>query len=357
MRKHFKELDGIRGVAALMVMWLHYFSSDTLLRTSRLVSTISRFASIGQTGVDLFFVLSGFLITRILLVAQAEPRYFRNFYAKRALRILPLYYFFLFIFLFVQPYLVGQKPHSFSSYWWWLVYLQNIPPAFGLTAYGPNHYWSLAVEEQFYLVWPLLVLLLSRRALVVTCVLLIPAALILRVFLLEAGVDVFYFTLTRLDALSLGSLLALLEPSILEHRALSMKRFLYGLSATLAPLVPLYLIFSKSHAIWLESVKYPLIGTFYFCFLGFAITMPRDFLVCRILTSAPMCFFGRISFGLYVYHEFCFFWVGHFLANWDPLVLLPIAFGAATLIAYVSFRVIESPFLELKGHFSSPRIV
>jgi len=341
-------LDGVRGIAALMVMWHHYFDSEPIRSASPLIRFISRFAGIGQTGVDLFFVLSGFLITRILLGTKSEPRYFEKFYVRRSLRILPLYYVFLLLFLYVQPRLVGSKPPDLSSCWWWLVYLQNIPLSFGIAATGPIHYWSLAIEEHFYLFWPLLVFLISRRALAAVCIALIPASIVLRAVLLRHGVDVYFFTLTRLDAISLGSLLAVIEPVLTERPVDHHRWFLRCLAAIFLLLVPVYLVFSNSNAFWLQAIKYTIFGLFFFFLLGFLITNQEDTAYSRFLSSAPMRFVGRISYGLYVYHGLCFFWVWRLFPNHGLLLLLPVAFGLVITVSYVSFRYMESPFLRLK---------
>ena len=161
------ELDGVRGIAILMVLVFHAF----MFSLNPMTGWISKLASYGFAGVDLFFVLSGFLITGILLKAKGRPGYFRNFYAKRALRIWPLYYLLLLLSFGLVPFLILRihvdasivglaLPQSHSA----LVYvflLQNIwyggklgPPTLAMT-------WSLAIEEQFYLVWPWLVLWLS----------------------------------------------------------------------------------------------------------------------------------------------------------------------------------------------------
>src|SRR5436190_1162893 len=186
-------LDGVRGIAALMVMSFHYWDGAG-----------SRWPALGQTGVDLFFVLSGFLITRILLAARDSPGYFRNFYARRALRILPLYYGFLAVHQLLLPRLQGRESPPFARAWWFWVHLQNIPTTFpGLIADGPGVYWSLAVEEHFYLVWPVLVLVVPSRWLprvAGAVIVLALAARALFLFALDLPVDT--FTACRMDAIA-----------------------------------------------------------------------------------------------------------------------------------------------------------
>ena len=111
--KHFKELDGVRAIAALMVMFFHFFQNlDT---QNVILISVKKYAIFGQTGVSLFFVLSGFLITRILLNTKHSESYFKNFYIRRALRIFPLYYLFLIIFYFLIPFFENSAIISFNQ--------------------------------------------------------------------------------------------------------------------------------------------------------------------------------------------------------------------------------------------------
>jgi len=347
-------LDGIRGLAALMVMAFHYFQISDHLVAGRLGAALHRYSTIGQTGVDLFFVLSGFLITRILLQTRERPGYFVNFYARRSLRILPLYYWFLLLFFFVQPLLGEERPAPFGQTWWWWVYLQNLPLTFGWPAVGPNHYWSLAVEEHFYLIWPLLVFVLSRRNLVFASLGMVAAALATRVVLLANGLDGFYFTFSRLDALALGALLALLEPAVLARPDDFRKYFLILAGMLCIPLGALYLVFAGSHAIWLQAVKYPLTGLAYFIFLGLALMADPRSRPARFFASRTMRFLGGISYGMYVYHPLCFVWQDRLLPTRHPLLFLPLEFLVPIGMAYLSFKWLEAPFLRLKDRFGPP---
>ena len=145
--------------------------SQTLANEMRIVKMSVWFG--GWIGVDLFFVLSGFLITGILYDAKGGPHYFRNFYMRRSLRIFPLYYAFLILIFAVMPLLrASGADHVGKQVWMW-TYLSNVLFARvgweGMPAHT-THLWSLAIEEQFYLLWPLLVWLASRRRLIQLCV-------------------------------------------------------------------------------------------------------------------------------------------------------------------------------------------
>lgn len=205
-------LDGVRGIAILLVVVMHCAMFGTV-RADIGEHPLTRTLLLGWTGVDLFFVLSGFLITGILLRDKERPHYFRNFYARRALRIFPLYYVVILLLLFVLP---RESATTAAEKVPYFLYLQNFAwlwPGEAHPDIARTITWSLAVEEQFYLVWPAVVLLLSRRALLRLCVVMIAVAIALRFVLLAAGVPTVYFlTPCRFDALAAGACLALLPP-------------------------------------------------------------------------------------------------------------------------------------------------
>src|SRR5213594_314733 len=215
---HIPALDAVRGVAILLVLIFHFSSyghglAPSPLFIDRLYYLMSR---AGWIGVDLFFVLSGFLITGILYDAKESDHYFRNFYVRRVLRIFPLYYGALIIFLVVLPWLAPGNAElqlmKRDAIWYW-TYLSNVRTAYnGWPGFGAiGHFWSLAVEEQFYLIWPVIVLALSRRHLQACCLACIIGALVVRVGLNAKGNETAAFVLTpaRIDALAVGAYLAI----------------------------------------------------------------------------------------------------------------------------------------------------
>ncbi|MBL8748679.1 MAG: acyltransferase [Planctomycetes bacterium] len=202
-------LDGVRGIAILAVVLMHC-AMFGMVRPDIATHWLTRTLQLGWIGVDLFFVLSGFLITGILVRTKERPHYFRNFYARRALRIFPLYYVVITLLLFVLPRAATTVAEKIPYY----LYVQNFA---WLWPGETNHdvartiTWSLAVEEQFYLVWPAVVWLASRRWLVRVCVAMVVGAIALRFVLLGAGASSVYFlTPCRFDGLAAGALLALL---------------------------------------------------------------------------------------------------------------------------------------------------
>jgi peptidoglycan/LPS O-acetylase OafA/YrhL len=343
---HIPCLDGIRAMAALMVMVFHFVGHHG--ESARLVQA----SVIGQTGVDLFFVLSGFLITRILLLSKASPHFFSAFYARRALRIFPLYYAFLVVYFFVLPFLFKENISPFSTQVWSWFYLQNVPATFiGLKSSGPSHFWSLAVEEHFYFVWPLMVFLLSRRQFkgLLVATLLIPP--LLRLVFITHGVGVFYFTLTRMDSIGYGAVLAVLftEEAFRKRGVILLVRcLLVGLPILL---IPAFARLSGSQQTWLQVAKLSLIPAFYFALLGFCIMDPASKWLARFFSAPLLRWLGTISYGLYVFHPTCADLVQRWLKPSSALVNLAACFGLTILIAYLSFRFFESPITRLKERF------
>jgi peptidoglycan/LPS O-acetylase OafA/YrhL len=214
-RGHVPALDAIRGLAIVLVTLYRFGGGGE--GPARAVEG-HWLIELGGRGVDLFFVLSGFLITGILFDAKAKAHYFRNFYMRRALRIFPLYYAALVLALFLLPLLMTSvgadfEPAISRQSWLWM-YGANVVQAYeGSWCLGPlNHFWSLAIEEHFYLAWPAVIYFTSRRGAMRICCVLFAASVAGRMAWLAAGgndVAANVFTLLRMDGLVLGSWLAL----------------------------------------------------------------------------------------------------------------------------------------------------
>lgn len=211
---HLPSLDGIRGLAILMVI-AHNAQLLELPVMHGAVAVVEFVFNLGWVGVQLFFVLSGFLITGILLDSVGQPHGLRNFITRRALRIFPLYYgalvliFVLLPLLDAQPDIYrGQAPYQI---WLW-TYLSNWTDAVGIGPRSLPHFWSLAVEEQFYLLWPLLVFSLrSPVRVAIMCVVVSIISLLCRIALFNVDANqhvVYEWTICRMDALALGGLAA-----------------------------------------------------------------------------------------------------------------------------------------------------
>jgi peptidoglycan/LPS O-acetylase OafA/YrhL len=339
-------LDGVRGLAVLGVMASHLPTAGAAGRDRLL----ARLSMPGQTGVDLFFVLSGFLITGILLDSKAAAHPLRTFYFRRLVRIFPLYYVTLLLLFIVLPTLLQTpRPPAGDQLWFWL-YLQNIGFALFQTP-GPNHLWSLAVEEQFYLLWPVIVLHAERRTILRCLVAAVAIALLSRIVLIAVGHKSFYFTLCRLDGLALGGLLAMYSRSpqgLTPLYAPARHLLILGL----VPLAAVYVVFSGSNLLVLQVTKSTLVSCLYAAFLVTVLAGGAGSLPVRICSIGALRSVGKYSYALYLFHPFVFAAVGAApLSIGLPLRWL-VGFGATYAMALVSWHCLERPFLTLKDRFA-----
>src|SRR5258706_4512290 len=331
---HIPALDGLRGVAILLVMLCHFLG---LLKTGnhRLDSLLHLGFGHGWVGVNLFFVLSGFLITGILLDAKNSPRYFRNFYARRTLRIFPLYYGVLFVCFAILPFFPGSNSADFlalrSRQGWLWAYCTNVKIVldgdwkFGTPLLDLGHFWSLAVEEHFYLVWPLLVFLLPTRALVKTCltiIVIVGAARTWWVITHGSPTDTkllpaFVLTPFRMDDLAMGSLLAVLVRSPTARiklaryamPALGLSTILLGINLAMPSLLHRQTL--------LQTTGYSAISLFFVCLLSATVFAERGCLLSRLFSSAALRRVGKYAYGLYVFNSIVLQWLTSLgLADW-----------------------------------------
>ncbi|MFL5448353.1 MAG: acyltransferase family protein [Gemmatimonadales bacterium] len=364
---HLPALDGLRGIAILLVMGYHIL--ETFPGGPHVPDSVIRVASFGWVGVDLFFVLSGFLITGILYDTKGSPGFFRNFYIRRVLRIFPLYYGFLALFCLILPRL-GPDDNAIVELhracpWYWS-YLAN----FYMAQHGPGplntaHLWSLSVEEQFYLVWPSIVFLFARRNLLRLCAAGVAGAVLCRIAFSHFGAsaDMIYVMLpTRVDSIAVGGWIALMVRSQSGARLL----------ARLAPVAAgstglgLFLLLAlapknlETAAPFMETAGYTLLAVLFGGVLTLALMRPR---LGGRLTSPVLRFFGRHSYALYLVHPLVYgvfkrLTLGGALA---PLASLP---RAVHLVAWITMNVVvavvlsviawygvERPFLRLKTRF------
>lgn len=347
--KHLKELDGVRGLAALMVMFFHFFQYHGV-HGSAIKNAIQKVSIFGQTGVTLFFVLSGFLITRILLKTKTESNFFKAFYARRVLRIFPLYYLFLIIYYFVLPGLTNANVAPFQQQWYYWVYLQNFALTFNWANAGPNHFWSLAVEEHFYFFWPLIVYFLPAKKIVTAAWSLIILSLLTRIVLLNAGYGVFYFTFTNLDALVAGALLATREHKY-GLQAFKAKKFAYLLVASLAPALVMWVFTGGKSLVLIQALKFPLIALVYLALIGLVISTAQSKVTTTLFKNKPILYAGKISYGLYVYHPVIFIYYNAYYTTGYVVFDMAICFAAAILVATLSYYLFEVRMLYFKKYF------
>jgi peptidoglycan/LPS O-acetylase OafA/YrhL len=364
-------LDGVRGFAIALVMGVHFLGDATA--ASRLERALVWLGNQGTAGVDLFFVLSGYLITGILFDSRESPRYYTDFYVRRFLRIFPLYYGVLALLFLVLPLALplpaGLKESASHQTWLWL-YGTNIYEAIRRDWAFPylSHFWSLAIEEHFYLLWPLAVRAFSRRTLVRICLACVAVSLLLRstLWFLGAGpIAVYVLTPCRLDALCMGGLLALLSRGPRGVEVLAAPSRKIGIAAVAGLLaVQLWHVGTPK----LEWLSMPLRWSFYALAFGalIAALVTSSGGVRQLFESRGLSFLGKYSYGLYVFHGiigFAFLEMhlqerltaatGSHLGS----VLLQATFGVclSLLVAVASYELYEKRFLLLKRYFESSR--
>ena len=370
-RGHILALDGLRGIAILLVVASH-FVSNLRITADGWAWPLVTLAHAGWTGVDLFFVLSGFLITGILIDARGSNSYFKAFYARRALRILPAYYGFLFIIFVMLPLLrvgVGDNAMLARQHqgWYWL-HLTNIMMALGeLPGHGPypsTLFWSLAVEEQFYLVWPAIVALSPVRALRKVCIGGVILCIALRVaggITGVSGLTLSVLPITRGDALFVGGLLAI------EYRRGGLERYA-KLAKALVPIALVLLVALMSVYGQLDYMDpgTAMFGSIAIMVIGASAVVigisVRSLWVARTLKSPVLRSFGRYSYAIYIVHTAVLAALDHY----RPFASLPTLGGFAlpaqmlwgityvglsTGIAIVSWHLVEKHFLRLKRFF------
>ncbi|TXB63805.1 acyltransferase family protein [Phaeodactylibacter luteus] len=346
---YYKNLDGVRAIAALMVMVFHFFQG--IEPSTKVLSYMAKAAIFGQTGVTLFFVLSGFLITRILMATKETKGYFKNFYARRTLRIFPLYYLFLLLYYFVAPLILQTKGTDFSQQIYYYTYLQNFAITFDWNAVGPTHFWSLAVEEHFYLFWPLVVFFVSKKNLWKIIAGIVIMAFLLRLFMLDLGYGVFYFTFTRFDALAIGALLALIEERY-GFRETHAKKYTVLAVGLFLPTTIMWTIFSGSGNDTIQVIKFLFLATIYFSFIGLLLSLKSDHITNKVLKGKFFAYTGKISYGLYVYHPLAYSICDRFFRfehlGIDFLTKVALAYS----ISAISFHFFESKFLKMKKYFN-----
>jgi peptidoglycan/LPS O-acetylase OafA/YrhL len=363
-RKHILALDGLRGVAFLLVFLLH-----TVMIPADRLPLLRDFFSLGHWGVDLFFCLSGFLITGILFAAKNSKRYFINFYSRRTLRIFPLYYFFLLIYwlLVVRLQVINfgvqktlEAAADLKYVWWYGTTLRILANNHYISA-SLNHFWSLAVEEHFYLIWPLLIFWFSRKNILRAIGVIAIAALVLRIVMLQIGFasDVITtFTPGRVDSFCIGGAvsLLLLDP-VWKARLMQRSKLVFWVFLILG------LVCYFTAPAFSLTIGYSCIAI---CFASLiALATNEGSLPNRFLSNRFLRFFGKYSYSLYVFHWPIqigiarFFPVSVLEARVHSLLLAVVInvllVGAiSVVVALLTWNLFEVRFLKLKRLFPEP---
>ena len=368
-RGHILALDGLRGIAILLVVACHFVSNLKIPAEGWTWLPVA-LAHAGWTGVDLFFVLSGFLITGILVDARGSGSYFSAFYARRALRILPVYYGFLLAIFVVLPllnlgagdnYMLARQHQS----WYWL-HLTNFMMAIdelpGRGPYPGTLFWSLAVEEQFYFIWPAVVALCSPGTLRKVCIGGLIGCILLRIIGGLSGVSgltLSVLPITRGDTLFVGGLLAI------EYRKGGLERYVRAakLAAIAAVLVLIALLAIYGELDYMDrgtamfgSIAIMAIGASALI-IGTSSSASRT---SGILRSRFLRFFGRYSYAIYVVHTAVLAGLNHYFpfnsvggaGKYAAQTLWAFAYVAISVgIAMLSWQLVEKHFLRLKSFF------
>jgi peptidoglycan/LPS O-acetylase OafA/YrhL len=296
---HIVELDGLRGIAILLVCAFH-FSFVMVTCPLPAAQSLQKVLWIGWCGVDLFFALSGFLITGILLDSAGSKHYFRTFYIRRALRIFPLYFAFLAIMLGLLHHVLWRHKYPGITTWWYLVYLQNWKPNHTAGDLHVDHLWSLAIEEQFYMVWPLIVWLFPRRWIAPLTLAIAAVAVFLRCAVMPRfGYDFMYRgTLTRMDGLALGAFIAVAvrTPGI----AGLLRRLLpFGILVSAAVLASAFVV--QGNFQWDRPMQ--VYGTSAMAVLFALLVFWCVDLRPRLMRSRLLQSFARYAYAIYVFHS------------------------------------------------------
>jgi peptidoglycan/LPS O-acetylase OafA/YrhL len=366
---HIPALDGIRGAAAATVFIYHYGggarSSDFAFHI------VGKTIHLGWVGVSLFFVLSGFLITGILLDSMQRPNWRVTFYIRRALRIFPLYYFALLGAILVAL-LLNRPWSSISPLWPLFFYLQDIPQIVRTWPLSPlfvvGHFWSLAVEEQFYLVWPFLLLFASRRnALRPLCMGVYLFSLLFRICIFGLHLNTewaTYFIIGRAGEMAAGGFLAASIRGSERERG-QITRGAKPLLLTSLAGVTAIVWFTKETAAaepWLATLG---IALFTLIFTALISLCLKPGITERVFKFPTLRWLGKISYGIYVYHLLLaplYAWLTRQVfpgvtGRRYLLALAAVATVCTLLAASVSFATLESRFLRLKDSLGKPRPV
>ncbi|WP_372366304.1 acyltransferase family protein [Candidatus Uabimicrobium sp. HlEnr_7] len=362
---HIKGLDGIRGIAIILVMVFHFFVEWPYWTHGNFWINILGFSfRLCDVGVQTFFVLSGYLISGILLDQRSSNGYFFNFISRRTLRIFPLYYSYLLIMLVFFPMLIGEdytklfRNFSNGDMFWFFSYSSNV------LFFINGHYdyplflvvtWSLAVEEQFYLFWPFVIKYFSLKNLFTVVYLLITFSLFCRGYFALTTVDKgsgwTFLVICNFDMLCMGTFIALLLRESNFRKKLWNRITICGLIA-----LPFFVVISFvfKHGIMREVFARFCWGLFSMSLVTLVINNRVKWYV-GIVSSTVLTLFGKYSYGLYLMHTIVF----AFIVPWndsqgifDIVLLFSVYILVSILLSMIVYQVIEKPFLKLKRFFS-----
>jgi peptidoglycan/LPS O-acetylase OafA/YrhL len=402
MLKRIKSLDGVRGLAVSMVIISHL-----MFLSNYNENFLWKFLKNGWMGVDLFFVLSGYLITSILIASKSKKNYFRNFIIRRTLRIFPLYYAVLIIVLIC---LFFYQNGNFQNLVWYFTYTSNIGMAINdnWLHVGGNlelsHFWSLAVEEQFYLFWPLIIYFIPNKYIPFLAFLMVICGPEIRILIGEwmnsETMAAYVMTPARMDSLAGGALLASLYQNDVFSSSLQFRKISWSiLTAGLVTIIGGILfwnfgiicagLLAISIASWIKledkliswialtitgifaiGTIYQYVGVYiysynilFFVNIIHVVQKHRNKITIFLFENRIVLELGKYSYAMYIFHHlFQHQWkwltreVLH-LDNLHPLIFqisfILIATSLTYCAALITWRLIEKPFQDLKIKFES----
>lgn len=347
---HVLELDGIRGLAILLVT-IYRFTKDLAVPT-----WVTNLLGVGEHGVDLFFVLSGFLITGILLRSKGRADFFTRFYYRRTLRIMPLYLLAIFLFACIVPWTIGEGTlfdlASQNQFYLW-TYGTNFYMAWSDSwCFGPlDSFWSLAIEEHFYFLWPVCIFFLSPKNALRLAIALVMASASSRVgyaYCFGNSVAANVLTIFRLDALGLGAALSLaMHIDCLPRWRKSYTLAWLGLGAILTASVLLHRsIYTSTLFGW---------AAFWMIGLWMLLDSKPTGLAARVFRTRPLVHFGKYSYAMYIFQlpiltlvslhpmvqEMKKTWIG-------GIGVAALLFAVTWAVSLLSWNLVEKHFLKLK---------
>lgn len=366
-------LDGLRAIAILLVVWHNVGTTGDTALSHAIAKIYQLFLNTGWVGVQLFFVLSGFLITGILLDGKGQKRQIGHFYVRRVLRIFPLYYAVLALVFILLPSVgysldVSTKAQQ-QQIWYWLYLVNWTGPFFsdGIL----SHFWSLAIEEQFYLLWPAAIVFFPARRIIKICLFLVISAVLSRYIIITCWPEIaekaaYTFTIARWDALAIGAALAVMAR---EQRAFAwLCRYSGVLLVTTSAIVVAQTVLHKNFAavgsgsIFLNQT---LIALCFALAIFLSVAPAKSWLLLRyhsVLKLSLLKMLAKYSYAIYVFHlPVMKLWFATFAVDTGALdgikFLLAVNYNClmvlalSSIFAFISWHVLEHPVLKLKRFF------
>lgn len=356
------ELDGLRGLAIILVVVFHYVNNQLVHSENWLGKKLYMATSFGWAGVDLFFVLSGFLIGNILIREKNRSRYFSTFYIRRFVRIVPNYYLLLVIYAFVLSTSVGTDSSFIGEndsvpFWSYFLMVHNLFMGYlenmGYAALSIT--WSIGIEEQFYLIMPLVIYFTKRSLLPAFFVSLVLIAPVLRMTY-QTWVPTYVFLTSRMDSLAFGMLIAwvYIQPNF---REIVQKRIAWVVM--LFALVTLICVFLFLRYGDLGVIKHSLLGILFSLMLLFALVYNRGG-YAKFLRQSFLRWIGTISYSLYLFH-YLILGLAHYLISGKGSIGITsikdigvsvFALITSILFAWLVYEQMEKPFVRLGKKFN-----